>query len=170
MMTHDPYARILALEIRYRRFGFAVLERSPRRLLDSGVRTFASAATILQRLEPLISIFDPCMIVVRCPGHQNLRHRNDVQSMLRVIRMEAVRRSIPMEAVAVHEVRCAFRESGETKEHIAATIAQTFSELQWKLPPKRKPWISEGHNMVIFDATATGLAYFARSEDMATSP
>ncbi|MHB1956173.1 MAG: hypothetical protein ACYCOU_20785, partial [Sulfobacillus sp.] len=104
MMKHDPYARILALEIRYRRFGFAVLERSPRRLLDSGVRTFASAATILQRLEPLISIFDPCVIVVRRPGHRNLRHRNGVQSMLRAIRMEAVRRSIPMESVAVHEV------------------------------------------------------------------
>lgn len=75
-----------------------------------------------------------------------------------------------MESVTVHEVRCAFRESGKTKEPIAATIAQTFPELQWKVPPKRKAWISEGHNMVIFDAAATGLAYLARSDEKTNSP
>jgi hypothetical protein len=163
-MNHYPYARILALEVRYRRMGFAVLEWKPMRLLDSGTRTYISAAAIPQRLEPLISMFDPCVIVVRRPGHKNLLHLNGVKSNLRVIQTEAARRSIPMESVTVHEVRCAFHESGTTKESIAATIAQTFSELQLKLPPKRKPWTSEGHNMVVFDATATGLAYLARSD------
>ena len=169
-MKHDPYVRILALDVRYRRLGFAVLERKPMRLLDSGTRSYISAADIPQRLEPLISIFDPCVIVVRLPGHKNLLHLNGVKSNLRIIRTEAARRSIPMESVTVHEVRHAFHKSGKTKEDIATAVVRAFPELQWKLPPKRKPWTSEGHNMVVFDATATGLAYLARSDVKGNSP
>jgi hypothetical protein len=163
-MSHDMFARILSLEVRHRSFGFAVLERIPRRLLDTGVRTYATAGTLKQRIEPLLSIFDPSVIVVKRPAYRNPDYLNGVQSILRVIRAEADRRSIPIESVTIHEVRCAFRESGETKDHIAMAISQSFPDLQWKLPPQRKPWISEGYNMVIFDATATGLTYLARSD------
>jgi hypothetical protein len=163
-MNEERFARILSLEIRHRRFGFAVLERVPRRLLDTGVRTYTTAGTFKERIEPLLSVFSPSVIVVRRPGHKNPNHLSGVQSILRAVRAEAVRRSIPIESVALHEVRCAFRESGKTKEHIAVAVSQSFPELQWKLPPKRKPWISEGYNMVIFDAAATGLTYMARSD------
>jgi hypothetical protein len=163
-MKHDGYMRILALEVRYRRFGFVVLEQKPMRLLDCGTRSFTSPAVLIERLEPIIAMFDPCVIVVRRPGHKSVVHLEGVKSNLRVIRMKAARRSIPMEIATAHEVRCAFHESGTTKDAIAATIAKTFSELHWKLPPRRKAWISEGHNMVIFDATATGLTYLARSD------
>lgn len=161
-MNENLFIRILALEVRYRRFGFAVLEGMPRRLLDSGTRTYATAAVFQQRLEPILSLFDPQVIVVKRPVHRNPHHRNGVLSILRVISKEAVRNSIPVQSVSTAEVRCVFRKSGETKENIAAAITQTFPELQWKVPPKRKPWTSEGHNMVIFDAAATGLAFLAR--------
>jgi hypothetical protein len=163
-MKHDGYMRILALEVRYRRFGFVVLEQKPMRLLDCGTRSFTSPAVLIERLEPIIAMFDPCVIVVRRPGHTSVVHLEGVESNLRTIRLESTRRSIPMEFVTVHEVRRVFHESGTTKDAIAATIAKTFSELHWKLPPRRKAWISEGHNMVIFDAAATGLAYLARSD------
>jgi len=169
-MKHDHYTRILSLEVRYQRFGFVVLEVNPKRLLDSGVRTFASAAGILKRLEPIVSIFDPDVIIVRCPGQRSLHHRNGVLSFIQIIRIESARQLIPMESMTLDEVKCVFRASGRTKEHIAATIAQMFPELHWKLPPKRKPWISEGYNMVIFDATATGLAYMARFDPKTESP
>jgi hypothetical protein len=163
-MKHDCYTRILALEVRFRRFGFVVLEQEPMRLLDLGTRSFTSPATLIERLEPIIATFDPCVIVVRRPGHKSALHLNGVRSNLRIIRMEAARRSIPMDFVTVHEVRRAFHESSTSKEVIAAAIVKTFPELNWKLPPKRKPWTSEGHNMVIFDATANGLAFLARSD------
>jgi hypothetical protein len=169
-MKHGAHIRILALEVRYRRFGFVMLERKPVRLLDAGTRTFSSAAAILQSLEPIISTFAPCVIVVRRPSHRNALHLDGVKLNLKVIRAEGVRLSIPMESVAVHEVRSTFHQSGRNKELIAAIIAERFPELQWKLPPKRRPWISEGHNMVIFDATATGLAYLARSDGNGSSP
>ena len=160
-MNEDLSIRILALEVRYRRFGFAVLEKMPRLLLDSGTRTYSTATVFRQRLKPIFSVFDPQVIVVRRPSHRNPRHRNGVQSILRVIRREATRRSIQMKFVTISEIRHVFRESGATKELIATATTRTFPELQWKMPPKRKPWTSEGHNMVIFDATATGIAFLA---------
>jgi hypothetical protein len=169
-MNENLNTRILALEIRYRRFGFAVLEGMPLLLLDTGTRTFATPAAVVQRLEPVISLFDPQVIVVRRPGHRNPRHRNGVQSILRVIRKEATRRSIQMEPVAISEIQRVFRESGATKEIIATAITKIFPELQWKVPPKRKPWVSEGHNMVIFDAAATGIAFLARHDAGKKSP
>jgi hypothetical protein len=140
------------------------------RLLDWGTRTFTSPATLIERLEPIIAMFDPCVIVVRRPCHKNVVHREGVKTNLRIIRMEATRRSIPMEFVTVHEVRGVFHESDKSKDAIAATIVKTFSELHWKLPPKRKPWTSENHNMVIFDATATGLTYLSRFDATGHSP
>jgi hypothetical protein len=163
-MTHHPYTRILSLEVRYRRFGFAILEGKPMRLLDVGTRTFVSAAAIPQRLAPLISTFDPCAIIVRRPAHKQSSHLNGVKANLRAILAEAEKRSIQVESMTVHEVRCAFRDIGVTKDSIAVKITQIFPELHWKLPPRRKPWMSEGHNMVIFDATATGLTYLTRSD------
>jgi hypothetical protein len=58
-MNEERFARILSLEIRHRRFGFAVLERVPRRLLDTGVRTYTTAGTFKERIEPLLSVFSP---------------------------------------------------------------------------------------------------------------
>lgn len=163
-MTHHSCTRILALEVRYRRFGFAVLEEKPMRLLDSGTRTFYSAGRISQRLAPIISIFDPCAIVVKLPTHKQSSHLSGVTANLRAIGAEAKRLSIRMESVTVQEVRCAFQEIDATKDTIAAKITQIFPELHWKLPPRRKPWMSEGHNMVIFDAAATGVTYLARHD------
>lgn len=169
-MKHHPYTRILSIEVRYRRFGFAVLESSPARLLDSGTRTFTSAEILLQRLGPLISTSDPCTIVMRRPGHKQASHLNGVRVNVRCIRLEAERRSIRVELLTIHEIRCALQGRETTKDAMAMKIAQTFPELRWKLPPRRKPWISEGHNMVIFDATATGLAYLAKSDGKGNAP
>jgi hypothetical protein len=36
----------------------------------------------------------------------------------------------------------------------------------WKLPPPRKAWQKEHHNMAIFDAAALGIAYFKRSGEV----
>lgn len=169
-MKRHPDTRILALEVRYRRFGFAALEAHPVRLLDLGTRTFTSAGILLQRLGPIISTSDPCMIVVKQPIHRQISHQNGARANVQCIHAEAERRSIRIELLTISEIRDLFQKHEATKDAMAMKIAQTFPELRWKLPPRRKPWISEGHNMVIFDATATGLAYLARSEGKGTVP
>jgi hypothetical protein len=166
-------SRVLAIAVRHRRIGFAAIER-PNLLLDSGARTYKTAANIPQILVPLFSISMPTIVVARRPDHGLLQHRNSVESILRILCQECASRSIPFEIVDLQDVRGAFREVGRAKEQIAEAVARTFPELQWCLPPKRRerPWVSEGWNTVRFDAVAAGLAYLARDEEMtnATPP
>lgn len=56
--------RILAVDIRSRRFGYAVFE-TPAQLLDSGITRFASAETGAVRFAGLCKVFRPSLIVLR---------------------------------------------------------------------------------------------------------
>ena len=47
-----------------------------------------------------------------------------------------------------------------TKYQIATTIAQWLPEFEPRLPPFRKPWMSEDYRMSIFDAVALALTFF----------
>jgi hypothetical protein len=157
-------SRILALELRYRRFGFAALE-VPRELLDTGVRTFRSAAQTAEVLRPLVMLFSPSVIVIKIAVHNDVRYRGGIAAIVRCIRREAAARSIPVDRVTTAWVRNELGGSTRNKEYIARLVIQTFPSLAWKLPPtrERKPWVSEGWNMVIFDAVAAGLAYLEKS-------
>ena len=47
-----------------------------------------------------------------------------------------------------------------TKYQIATTIAERLPELAPRLPPFRKPWLSEDYRMSIFDAVSFPVAFF----------
>ena len=48
----------------------------------------------------------------------------------------------------------------ETKHALAVLLAARFpKELQTRLPPKRRPWMSEDYRMGIFDAVALAVAF-----------
>ena len=46
-----------------------------------------------------------------------------------------------------------------TKQEIAEAIAEKFPELASRLPPPRKPWMSEDPRIAMFYAVAIALAY-----------
>jgi len=56
--------------------------------------------------------------------------------------------------------RVFFSEGHGTKQEVAERIAKRFpEELGFRLPPKRRPWMSEDYRMDIFNAIALALAY-----------
>ena len=55
--------------------------------------------------------------------------------------------------------------SAETKFEIATTIGKQFPELAPRVPPFRKPWMSEDYRMSIFDAVAFATSYFSKSTE-----
>jgi hypothetical protein len=60
--------------------------------------------------------------------------------------------------------RVFFGGAGGTKHALAEIIAHRFpDELGFRLPPKRRPWMSEDSRMDIFDAVALVLAYYRSS-------
>jgi hypothetical protein len=50
------------------------------------------------------------------------------------------------------------------KNQMAQFIAATFRELARRVPPERKPWMSEDSRMAIFDVAGLALAFFRTAD------
>lgn len=159
-MTH---LRVLAVDLRLRRFGFAVLE-GPGGLLDCGARRWNatnmndSAVLVRRRILRLLRLFAPSVMVVKKASRQAER-----ECLVNAVQDEALQRSVEWVLVTRKEIRRAFAPCGAgTKREIATRIALLFPELIWKLPVARKLWKPEAHAMTIFDAVSLGLTYLSR--------
>lgn len=163
LLIYDP--RVLALDLRHRRFGFAVFE-GHKRLLDWGVRVYPAtgdqeAAIVQRKLANLIRLSGPSFIVIKeerwMQARSNDHMRNIVEAVIHIASAHTVRVVVLEEKL----VRASFAVmSCTTREEIAAALARIFPELIWELPPKRKRWQSEHPRMTVFDAVALGLAYW----------
>ena len=163
-MSHGS-PRALALELRPRRFGFAVFE-GPSQLLDWGACTYgrprdSQSITAATRIAPLIDTYTPSVAIVR----KRTKLSSDVAKAMVAVTLriegELKRHEVRLQSVDADEVRYFFGQYGcKTKHDIASVLADWFEELAWKLPPKRKPWQSERHSTALFDAVAVGVAFF----------
>jgi hypothetical protein len=156
---------ILAIDLRHRRFGYAVFE-GHRILRDSGLRVYRAvgeveAAMATKRLVGLLESFSPSAIVVKKERWERAQFSFHIKSLVEVMTKVATAYSIPILLLGDNDVRQTFRNMGcETRDEIAAVLARIFPDLYWKMPPKRRAWQSEHPRMAIFDAIALGLAYW----------
>jgi len=153
-MKQKSLARILALDLHPRRFGYVVME-NPGKLLDWGVRrsyrkTKSHPEVLVGgRLRRLLKIWRPGAVVARIGERRN----KDVQSLFRHIKKEAGRTSfLPIVGSRDYHV-------GRGKYQRAVEMAMRFPEIGWKLPPKRKPWESEHYSMSMFEALEAAVAF-----------
>lgn len=158
--------RILAIDLRPRRFGFAVLEDG-KRLVDSGIKMMNGlgniAALLQKRIHPLIVFYLPSVIVVNLGSDARRSSRVTGAKFLEIIRSEAEVQSAEFVVLTRTDIRNAFRQSGNrSKDEIAGFIAGLFPDVGWKLPPRRKNWQPEHHNITMFDAVSVGLTYLAQ--------
>jgi hypothetical protein len=156
---------ILAVDLRHRRFGYAVFE-GHRTLLDSGLRVYRAvgeeeAVMASKRLAVLLHLFAPSAIVIKRERWDRAQTSPHIKSLVEVVTRVAATHSVSIHLIGDDNVRQTFRNMGcETRDEIAAALARIFPELQWKLPPKRRAWQSEHPRMAMFDAVALGLAYW----------
>lgn len=154
--------RILAIDPTTKGFGYAVLE-GPESLIDwglVGVRGEKNPAC-LQRLARLLDDFAPGLLVIEDCASGRSRRSGRVQELLSSARMLAEVRNIRSRAFSRSKVREVFSRFGATNKHqIATVIAGRFPELELKLPPYRKPWMSEDDRMAIFDSLSFALTFF----------
>jgi RNase H-fold protein (predicted Holliday junction resolvase) len=116
--------RILSLEIRRHRVGYAVLE-GRKRLLEYGAGTYTSRSSILTYLERIIATYKPEMIVVRRPKQRNLSDRRATIETLKQVRAKAEERAIPIQFVTDDEVRLAFQQDApRNKDGIATRLSR----------------------------------------------
>lgn len=159
--------RLLALEIRASRLGFVVLE-GPARLLDWGVRSFGEqnqriVSTVSDRITTLLAFHNPLVVVVRVRKYHTDIQNKKFLAILAVIKAETRRNSKELCVLTTRQVQNHFALRGQvTKHDIAASLANQFEELSWKLPRRRKAYQSEAPAMLVFDALATGIALVER--------
>lgn len=160
--------RILAIDLRAQLLGFAVLE-GPGSLLDWGRKPFRSCrlqgnfTIACKKVRDLITFFAPLVLVLKHTSGRNDRDSLKNRDLVDAIKREAEMQSVELVFLTRQDVYAAFREfSIANKYEIARSISEIFPELAWKLPPNRKTWQPEHHNMAIFDAISLGLAYAAR--------
>jgi hypothetical protein len=160
--------RLLALEVRLSKLGFAVFE-GPTNLLDWGVRSFekgskALPSSVSDRLGVLFAFYEPFAVVIRSRNYHLRAHERSQRKIMKIIKSESRRHSMKFTIVTVKQVRNAFSKNGEICKHdIAMLITDQFQELSWKLPRRRKAYQSELAAMLVFDAAATGVTYFRRN-------
>jgi hypothetical protein len=158
---------VLALDLRPRKAGFVVLEGNV--LLDWGVRAYGKSAsdletTVKQRIEALLDLHTPGFVVVQRRRVNNPAVARTLGAIIRIVKTEATNHASDLTILRAGDVRQFFAEHDcHNKHEIASRLASWFEELAWKLPPKRKPWQSEDHNMTIFDAAAGAIAFVCDS-------
>jgi hypothetical protein len=152
-------SRILAVNIRSRRFGYAVFEM-PARFLDCGVSKFGSFRKAERRVAALFRMFRPSAIVLRKVTARNKRNSQRAKRIARIVRRQANRWSIPVTFVSERTLKAFFRRLGRNNKYdIAALVGNRFPEVAWKLPSRRKFYEPEPWAMTSFDAAALGAAY-----------
>jgi hypothetical protein len=161
MKAQSANHRMLALDVRPHKLGFAIIE-DPARLLDFGVTRFDSPNAGLGRVTALIARFDPAVVVLRKIARRSTRNQPLTRDVLRLVRGQARHSSIKIALVGEQQMKISLgRNRRLTKHQAASLLSQAFPELAWKIPQPRRPWQPESWNMLIFDAMALGAGYLA---------
>jgi hypothetical protein len=153
MNRGDPKnLRILAIAPSTRGFGFSVLEGE--RLIDWGVKSVKGDKNkqSLLKIKEMISRYHPGVLVFEDYSAKGSRR----SPRIRKVRVKLFSRQ---------QVRKAFFADGQgTKDVLADMLAKQFpEELGFRLPPKRRPWMSEAYQMGIFEAVALVLIFRQRT-------
>lgn len=157
--------RVLSVDVRPHRFGYAVFE-TPARLIDYGATRFDSPAACLHRVSFLMKNSGPSTIVLRKTARSSTRNQPLTRAIIRLIARQSRHSSIQIAFVGERQVRSTLGDERQVTKHvIASLLAQTFPELIWKLPQPRKPWEPESLNMLIFDAVAIGVSHLVSQND-----
>jgi Holliday junction resolvasome RuvABC endonuclease subunit len=156
------HLRILAIAPSTRGFGFAVLE-GQETLVDWGVKSVKADKNTqsLAKVEELLAHYQPGVLVLQDTGTKPSRRSARIRALSKRIIILAASRKVSVALFSPERVRQVFFAAGKgTKHALAEILAKRFpAELGSRLPPKRRPWMSEDYRMDIFDAVALVLVF-----------
>jgi hypothetical protein len=153
--------RILAVDIRSSRVGFAVVE-TPIRLLDWGKRAL-TADSCSALIGYLLRRYAITVLVVRGVAAGSPRDTVRVRKGLRAVRRIAHGRSVHFVAVSETTFKNVFRPyERRTKFEIAGLMTVVFPELSGLLPRPRRCYDPENRRMSAFEAIALAVAFLGR--------
>jgi hypothetical protein len=156
----------LAIDPTLRGFGYALFE-GPRIPLDWGSTDIRSKQNenSLQRIKKLISYYHPEVLVLEDCSKDSSHRCDRIRILLDQIEKFAESQKIPVVKYSPDRIKEVFSFFDiHTKHQIAQKICEWLPDLNPRIPPKRKPWMSEDRRMGIFDAVALVLTYYYLEE------
>lgn len=152
--------RVLAIAPSSRGFGFAVMEGNET-LVDWGAKSVKGDknAQCIQKTDELITQYQPDILATQDFEAKDCRRAARIRELGRDFVNLAKQHKIKAAALSRSKVRAAlFAGRPGTKHDQATMLANRFpAELGFRLPPKRRPWMSEDSRMDIFEAVALTL-------------
>ena len=151
---------VLAVFPSTRGFGYAVME-GPNSLVDWGVKAVRSHQKnlgSLKRVRELVTFYRPDVVVLEDYDGHGSRRAKRIRVLINLVAAHATEERIPIASYSRSEVRACFGLT--TKRGIAEALVREFPELEPRLPPVRRIWMSEDVRMSIFDAAALAMTFF----------
>jgi len=163
-MNQPAMRRMLAVDLRSSRLGFAVFEESIH-LLDWGKRGM-SADACSAVISQLVRKYGVSFVVIRGVNRGERRDTARVRSGLRAVRTVARRHAVPVVVLSEKKLRKFFSEyDSYTRYGIALFLTIIFPDLASILPRPRKCFEFENRRMSIFDAVALAVAFLGTAAD-----
>ena len=162
-MIQNKNVRILTIAPLSRGLGYAVMERLDR-LVACGNKAILrdKNATALIWVNRLIQLYQPDVLVLPDVQATDTRRAARIKTLHRKIVAWAEKKRLKLRLVSVTQVRHRLLGAAKgTKFAVAQTLAAKYPvELGMRLPPKRRPWMSEDPRMDIFDAVGLAVAFW----------
>ena len=165
-MTHeDPQNLVLSIYPFSRGFAFVLFE-GPESPFDWGVKEIKEKhknTKTLDAIKRLIDRYRPEVLVIEDTIGKETRRTSRIRKLYRMLVHLAATEYVELRRITKTEVKACFLSVGaSTKYEIAKAIATQIPAFVHRMPPIRKPWMSEDPRQSLFDAAALGIAYFTR--------
>lgn len=154
--------RVLAIDPTSCGFGYIVFEGNLP--IDWGTARARdnSLQTILRRFESLVQQLEPSILLLEDYSEVASRRNDRLKRVLSAIEKQSTVLAIKSRLITRRRVEARFESFNLANKHQRAVfIAAQYPELTSRLPPKRKPWMSEDERMSIFDAAALAIVFFS---------
>jgi hypothetical protein len=166
-MIKNKHVRILAIAPLSRGLGYAVME-GPDKLVACGNKAILHDKNprALAWVNRFIQFYRPDVLVLPNVGAADTRRAARIKNLHRKIVAWAGKQQLKVRLVSVTQVRTQLLGAAKgTKFAVARTLAEKFpTELGTRLPPKRRPWMSEDPRMDIFDAVGLAMAFWPKNK------
>jgi len=156
----------LAIDPTSRGFGYALFE-GPQTPLDWGTTEIRSDQNqkSLNRITQLIRFYQPEVLILEDCSEEQGRRCERTKALLDQITEYAQAQKIPVVKYSSERIKEVFSFFDvNNKQQIAQKICEWLPELSPRIPPERKPWMTEDSRMGIFDAVALVLTYYYLEE------
>jgi len=162
----ETHKLALAIDPTSRGFGYALFE-GPQTPLDWGTTEIRSEQNenSLERIKKLIDFYQPEVLILEDCSEDSTRRCERIKVLIEMIEEHSKLQKIAVVKYPSSRVKEVFSFFDiHTKHQIAEKICEWLPELAPRIPPKRKPWMSEDRRMSIFDAVALVLTYYYLEE------